>query len=60
MPRPMRVELISTGPGEFMVRLPEEYTGTVQLNCNTGTVVNFQASDIRRPVKTDAVDLREG
>jgi len=58
MSRPMRVEMQGIGPGEFVVRLPKDYTGTVQLNCSTGTVVNFQASDIRRPVKTDDVELR--
>lgn len=59
MPKPARVEVTAVGPGEFIVRLPDDYTGAVQLNCSTGTVVNFQANETRRPQKCDDVDLRE-
>ena len=61
MKRPERVEVVAEiTPGEFRIRLPDDYTGSVKLNCSTGTVVNFQATDERRPVKDGSVDLQEG
>ncbi len=59
MPRPQRVEVIRVGDGVFKVHLPEDYAGTVMLNCSTGTVVNFQPNETRRPVNEDSVDLTE-
>ena len=59
MPKPERVEVIPVGDGEFKIKLPTDYTGAVQLNCSTGTVVNFQATETRRPAKGVGVDMRE-
>lgn len=59
MPKPKRVEVVPVGDGEFVVKLPDEYSGSVQLNCSTGTVVNFQATETRRPQRVGDVGLRE-
>ncbi len=59
MPRVKRVEVVRIGDGEFKVQLPDDYTGTVMLNCSTGTVVNFQPNETRRPVNEGSVELTE-
>ena len=59
MPKPMRVEVEPVGSGEFIVRLPDDYTGQIQLNCSTGTIVNFQPTETRRPAKPETVELSE-